>query len=212
MFVRNCLAGIALGAVAVVASSASASELGIVGDAQFGSSFVDFGQFPDGAPYAPAPGSGTFEVSQVNAGVFSSAGVTTGELGQIQSLSATVTPVPPFMVFDTGGNNLQLVFTSAPPGNSGFYDISSTPNGAVASFNVDGVINDNGKTVDDFTATFSATFDGITAAALPASFPQNAPFSATIDATPVPEPASLATLALLGVPLLRRRRAAAPRF
>src|SRR5271165_3562971 len=95
----------ALAALAAPATGqGSIIQLGIVGDVQVGSNYVDFGQFPTGAPYAPAPGYGMYEISLVNAGIFSPAGVVPGEFGNIQSLNDGTGPVTlptAFMTFDT---------------------------------------------------------------------------------------------------------------
>jgi len=199
-------------------SSASTIQLGINGDAQVGSNYIDFGQYPNGAPYTPAPGYGTFEVSLVNSGVFSTAGVTTGEFGTIQSLNeppGAVTLPSAFMTFDTGGSNLQLWATNIPPGAVGPFTLTDTPDGAVASFDVDGYIWDTntGMKADTFTGTFSATFDGQTVADLFTNLPIDTPFSATFTATviptTIPEPASMLLMGagLLGVGLVSRRKA-----
>jgi hypothetical protein len=192
--------------------------LGINGDAQVGSNYVDFGQYPNGAPYTPAPGYGTFEVSLVNPGVFASNGVTTGEFGQIQSLNegtGSVTLPSAFMTFNTGGSNLQLWATNIPAGTVGPFTLTDTPDGAVASFNVDGYIQDtnSGMKIDTFTGTFSATFDGQTVASLFTNLPIDTPFSATFTATIIPvtgtpEPVTslLLGVGLLGVGLVARRK------
>jgi hypothetical protein len=194
------LAGLAgalcIGLVPVAASAAI--QLGINGDAQVGSNYLDFGQYPNGAPYTPAPGYGTFEISLVNSGVFSSNGVTTGEFGNIQSLNEGPGPVSlpgPFITFDTGGSNLQLWATNIPAGNYGAYTLFDTPNGAVGSISVDGYVTNGGAKLGDFTMTASATFDGETVAQLlSTALPINTPFSATFTFTAVPEPGTWAMM------------------
>jgi hypothetical protein len=200
-----------LTAMIVPSTFATTIQLGINGDAQIGSNYIDFGQYPSGAPYTPAPGYGTFEVSLVNAGVFSSAGVTTGEFGTIQSLNegtGSITLPSAFMTFDTGAANLQLWATNIPAGVDGPFILTDTLVGAVASFDVDGFIWDTNSSmkVDTFTGTFSATFSGETVASLLGDLPVDTPFSATFSATvipvvPTPEP-STTVLFSLGLAVL----------
>jgi hypothetical protein len=181
-------------------SFGSTIQLGINGDAQFGSNYVDFGNYPTGTLYTPAPGYGTFEVSFLGSGIFQSNGVTTGETGAIQSLNGgtgSVTLPGAFMTFSTGGSNLQFWATNIPAGTVGPFVFTNTPDGAVASFDVQGyVLNTTTLSQTDFTATFSATFDGETTAQLLGGLPVNTPFSATFTATtdspgPAPEPSSV---------------------
>ncbi len=221
----SSLAAIALLAVCPAASRAANIELGINGDAQIGLNYIDFGQYPNGAPYTPAPGYGTFEVSLVNSGIFSNAGVTTGEFGTIQSLNegpGNVALPSAFLTFDTGGSNLQLWATKIPAGTVGPFVPTATSIGAVLSFDVEGKILDssNPDLNQNFTATFAATFPGSSVADLFNSLPVNTPFSATLTETaPVtatPEPGSWllvgAGLFAVGTIARRRRRSSSTRI
>jgi len=202
---------------AATAASASTIQLGISGDAQVGSSYISFGQYPDGTPYTPAPGYGTFEVSPANSGVLVSAGVTAGEFGKIQSLNAStgsVTLPSAFITFDSGAFDLQLWANNIPAGDVGPFTLTDTADGAVLSFDVDGYIWDTEShmKIDTFTGTFSATFDGEAVAQLLHSLPLDSPFSATFMATAIPtcapEPASMLLMGagLLGIAFVGRRK------
>lgn len=188
-----------------VGASAASIQLGIDGVAQVSSAAIDFGQYPNGAPYTPYPGYGTYEISLVNAGLFQSNGVTTGEFGTIQSISTTAEPAgtvlnptpgssSAFMTFDTGGDNLQLYLNELMPGTtSGPFTVTTTQDGTVVDFNADGfVYNTLDGQRENFTGTFSATFDGNTFDGTA----QDSPFTATFALTFVPEPSSLLLMGL----------------
>jgi hypothetical protein len=190
MNVFNRMLVIGVGFMSLMASPTFANtiQLGINGDIQVGSNYLDFGQYPNGAPYTPAPGYGTFLVSLVNSGMFANYGITTGEFGSIQSLNTapgTVKLPSAFMTFDTGGSNLQLWATTIRAGNVGPLVLTHTTDGAVASFNIEGYVFDTNvnQKVGLFTGTFSVTFDGANVTSLISVLPINTPFSATFTIT-----------------------------
>jgi PEP-CTERM motif len=203
-FVR-CMAVAALG---VTSSIAATIDLGINGDAQVGPDFINFGNYPNGTIFTPTPGYGVFIISQPPLGAFLTAGVTAGESGKIQSISAAATPpgvvlTPntssdfPFMTFDTGGSNLKLFLTELVPGETvGPFSLVNSQNGAIASFNIDGFIfNTTTNGHEDVTGTFSATFNGTTVAELLAADQAGqliqTPFSGTFSLQTIPEPSTL---------------------
>ena len=204
-----------IGSLLSIPLSAETIALGINGNAQVGSNFINFGVFPTGTPYAAAPGSGTFVVSLVNPGVFASSGVTAGETGNIESLSSTVPVVQPWMTFHgPGGTSIQLDLGTVLPGSTvGPFNLNDTPNGAVASFDVTGMIV-GATTPESFTGTFSATFNGTTVAQLlseeASGMTIDTPFSATFStsAAAVPEPGSMLLfgLGLTTAGLIARRK------
>ncbi len=204
-----------------VSSFAGTINLGIAGDARVGQDYIDFGVFPFGGPYSPAPGLGVFEVTAPVTGFFAANGVTPGQYGSIQSFDSTLeragTPISPaveFMTFDNGGSNLEVFLTELDQGNLPVpppspFILSDTQTGATADFGVSGyVLNRNDNSQTPFTGIFSATFSGITADQLVGSLPVDTAFSATLTATPTPEPASLLLLAtgLLGAGIFGRRK------
>src|ERR1700739_3829788 len=87
LFDKMLVIGVGLTSLVASPTFANTIQLGINGDLQVSSNYLDFGQYPNGAPYTPAPGYGTFEVSLSNTGMFANYGVTTGEFGTIQSLN-----------------------------------------------------------------------------------------------------------------------------
>jgi hypothetical protein len=66
--------GVGLFSLAASPTFANTIQLGINGDVLVGSNFLNFGQYPNGAPFTPAPGYGTFSVSLVSSGMFANYG------------------------------------------------------------------------------------------------------------------------------------------
>ena len=225
MRLRTCLlTALALTLSAASSSFASTLVLGITGDAQVGSNFINFGTVTSG-PYAAFPQYGTFLVTEPVTDIFAANGVVSGEHGMIQSLSAVVTPpgVPmnpdptnsadlPFMKFNTGGSNLQVFLTELLKGTVGPFNLADTAAGATASFDINGFVyntNDKGRT--QISGVFAATFAGMSVSQLLAEAamgPITTPYSGSFSITAVPEPISLFLMGagLMGAGLVARRK------
>jgi hypothetical protein len=225
------LGSLAVGTLATVSCFAATIDLGINGDARVGPDFINFGNYPTGTIFTPPPGGGTIVVSQPPLGVFAAAGVTAGEAGTIQSLNAAMTPpgtiltpnpttALPFIAFTGAGSNLEVFLTELVQGTTtGPFSLFDSPNGAVASFNINGfVYNTTDKSQENITGTFAATFNGTSVAQLEAQEaggnPVDTPFTGTFTATAIPpvvvtpEPTSLLLMGagLLGIGMISRRK------
>lgn len=216
LFHRTWLSALTLGLVSVLSASAGTIQLGISGNAQVGPNFINFGQFPSGEPYNPAPGNGTFTVSLVNPGIFASAGVHAGQTGSIRSLIMDQMVVQPFMSLQGTLSAVDVYLLGFAQGAFGPFTMTDTPNGAIFFMNFQGVVAAPGD-LENFTGTFSATFNGWTAAALIAeeqngksvTSPFSATFSAVANPNPAPEPDSLM---LIGLGLLFAGMLTKPRW
>jgi hypothetical protein len=171
----TALAALAVFGVAV----ANAQQLSIATYAQIGSNYIDFGQYATGAPYAPAPGYGTFTVINVG-GLFSLEGVTTGESGSIQSLNeAAGIPSTPLITFSSGGSNLSLDASTVGPlaVNGGFF-------GSIVSFEITGTVSSSTTgTLGDFILRCSADIFGVSPTDLLASLAAGTPVETSLSCT-----------------------------
>ena len=222
---------LAIGGALAIPSFAASIDLGINGAAMVGVTTIDFSNYPTNTTFATPPAYGAFQVGALPTpgDLFTANGVTSGEMGQIQSLSMALEPVraaqfdtpymnTPFMTFNTGGSNLQLFLTavlqgSLAPGSP--YTITPGPNGPTVQFAIDGfVLNTTNNTRTPYTGTFSQTLNGSPndPATLIGTLPIFTTFSGTFSLQPVtpaiPEPASLMLMGmgLLGAGIIARRK------
>jgi hypothetical protein len=218
---RAVLPALSMGVLMAIPAFSSTIVLGVSGDARVGADYLDFGVYPQGAPYAPAPQTGLFEVTSPVTNIFAANGVTPGELGTIQSINAAMEPAGTvlatpiqFMTFATGGSNLQLFLTEVFQGNlpsppPSPFVLSDTPVGATAAIDFTGyILNTNDGSETSYGGLFQATFAGMTVAQLERSVPVDTAFSGTLSLTPTPEPASLLLMGvgLLGAGIIARKK------
>ena len=181
-----------------LATAKAQAQLAIATYAQIGPNYIDFGQYATGAPYTPAPGYGTFDVTLVQAGgLFSLAGVTTGESGSIQSLNEVVGVTDaPFITFAGGGSNLFLYATDLAPGlTSGPLTLVGLPFGTALSFEILGNVSSSTTgALGDFILRCSAEIAGISPAellaGLAAGTPTNTPLSCSVTVAQTTEQAT----------------------
>lgn len=146
-----CLLGVVLFVSAC--TTGFADDLDISGALQLGSNYIDFGTTQTGGPYAPAPGSGVFQVTIVDGGsIFASAGVTAGQQGSIQSDDG-VYPAASFLTITGATSSVSLTATS----NSSF-GLSSTSQGGELIGTIYGYVGAN--TADTFALELVAGFPG----------------------------------------------------
>ena len=219
--VKALLTALSVAVFMAVPAFSSTIVLGMSGDASVGADFLDFGIYPQGAPYVPAPGTGIFEVTAPVTNIFAKNGVVPGEFGTLQSLNSALEPAGTvlatpiqFLTFATGGSNLQLFLTEVFQGNlpsppPSPFVLSDTTTGATAAVDFMGyILNTNDGTETAVTGLFEATFSGMTVADLLDSLPVDTAFSGTLSVTPTPEPASLLLLGigLLGAGIISRKK------
>lgn len=188
MRLRRTTTALASLAVFGLATVSAQTQLAIEADVQIGSNYIDFGQFPTGAPYAPYPGYGTFLVAFVDSpGLFSLAGVTTGESGSIQSINeASGASSMPFITFAGGGSSISLYKTGLPSGStSGPLTLSGSTFATGASFDIDGFVSSStSQTLGAFIMVCSTTIFGLSPpqvlATLAGGTPINAPLSCSV--------------------------------
>lgn len=167
------------------------TQLAIATYAQITLNSIDFGQYPTGAPFSPAPGYGSFDVISVQAGeFFSLEGVTSGESGSIQSLNdatagASSAANAPFVRFAGGGSDVLLFATDLTPGSTiGPLTLSGTIAGTILSFDLTGVVSSTTVgTLGDFTLICAASFSGMSPTQLIDSLDTGIPIDTALSCT-----------------------------
>jgi hypothetical protein len=217
MNLRTLIPACLLTAIITVPTLASPVFLGIVGQAQVSSTFIDFEPFPSGAPYNPSPGQGVFVIA--SPAVLLSTPVTPGELGSIASIDSSLIPTgsplsPPFRFISFANSTFELFLTELLPG-SGPGDpfvLSAAGGSTEISFAATGYFLDpNTNLKTPFQSVFSATFDGLSVADFLTGLPIETPYAATLAftfGTPAPEPIAMlpAGLGLLAICLFFKNR------
>jgi large repetitive protein len=197
----------ATGSNVVTVTTEVADSLTITGPLQIGSNYTDFGNAP-GGPYTPAPGYGTFTVTQ-STGDYLSDGIVVGATGSIQSLNegtGAVTLPAPFLTFNGAASAIQFVATSLPAGaTAGPFTLTQVGTSVTATFQVIGTLvnTSNNAQVANLTLNFVTIFPNTTVSALFTTLPldgiYNAPAANAPTVTVTPSPASITTAQALTV-------------